>query len=195
MARMRSILQSDEGSISPLISIYFVIIMSSIFLISNIASIYIARRELINFAESSLAVASQELDEERYYYQLPKFSWNHETERAFVPIDCRDASETFRREIQLRSLSGVRTSKNGNTSGSDSFGASSRNLHSGDLKPDASITDTNADSISILNFRCDGTRLRARISSKKALMFSFPALGIRSFENQVEVGISTTYLK
>ncbi len=192
---MRSIFQSDEGSISPLISIYFVVIMSSIFVISNVASIYINRRELINFAESSLSAAAQELDEERYYYQLPGLAWHHERERAFVPIDCRDASETFRREIQLRSLSRMSTPKNGNTPSSESLGAGSHNLHSGDLKPGALIADTNADSIRVLNFQCDGTRLRARISSKEALMFTFPALGIRSFENQVEVGISTTYLK
>ena len=192
---MKSILQSDEGSISPLISIYFVVIMSSIFVISNVASIYIARRELINLAESSLAAAAQELDKDHYYYQLPSLAWNQDSSEAFVPIDCKKATEVFQREIQLHSMSEVSSSKIANTPISEPSGTNSDDFQSQDVNSAYSKLATNLDAIRILNFQCDGRELRAQISSNKDLMFTFPALGIRSFENQVEVGISTTYIK
>ena len=61
----------EEGSITPLISIYFIVVMIVIFIVANVASAYISRRELINLTESALAQATHELDEMRYYYQIP----------------------------------------------------------------------------------------------------------------------------
>lgn len=92
-------LDREDGSISPLISMYFVIVMVLIFVVSNVASTYISRRELINLTESALAQATHELDEMRYYYNVPLPSYLAGTESQMVPIDCRDAADTFSREI------------------------------------------------------------------------------------------------
>ena len=72
LAQLRKlIIEDEEGSIAPLILVYFTVIMSSIFVIANVASVYIARRELIAAAEGALSKASQELDEFRFtmHYQ------------------------------------------------------------------------------------------------------------------------------
>lgn len=90
----------EDGSITPLISIYFVIVMISIFIVANVASTYISRRELINVTESALAQATHQLDEMSYYYQIPLPSYLGGSQRQMVPIDCRDAATFFTREIE-----------------------------------------------------------------------------------------------
>lgn len=98
---MKSFLQDrEEGSITPLISIYFVIIMIFIFIVSNVASTYISRRELINMTEAALAEATHQLDEMRYYYQLPLPNYLGGSQRQMVPIDCRDAASSFNQAIE-----------------------------------------------------------------------------------------------
>ena len=101
--QQQTLVDSEDGSITPLISIYFVIVMALIFIVSNIASTYIARRELISVAESALAQATHQLDELRYYYQVPLPPYLAGTQSQMVPIDCRDASRSFSREIESSS--------------------------------------------------------------------------------------------
>lgn len=96
--------QMEDGSIAPLIVTYFVIIMTAIFLISNVASTYIARRELLTLTETALSRAVQELDEFVYYYQVP-VTGVLEGGNQFVPINCSDAGQTLSRELRLFSTS------------------------------------------------------------------------------------------
>ena len=86
----RLIKDCEEGSITPLISLYFVIVMILIFIVSNVASTYISRRELINLTETALAQAANQLDEMRYYYQVPTPIDVTQSKNHMVPIDCRD---------------------------------------------------------------------------------------------------------
>jgi len=100
----REPINDDKGSITPLIVLYFIVIMSSIFVIANIASVYIARKELITVAESALSKAAQELDETRYYYSLPSIVSAGDSRGSVIPINCNDASSTFMREISAMSF-------------------------------------------------------------------------------------------
>ena len=99
--------RDEIGSISPLIIFYFSILMILIFLISNVASVYIARRELTNRVEAGLAIAAQELDEFRYYYGSPLTDYLAEDamrDRTLrVPIDCSESRVTFQRFIKYGS--------------------------------------------------------------------------------------------
>ena len=104
----------EEGSISPLIFLYFVILMFAIFILSNISSAYIARRELINFTEEALAASSQELDKLRYYYQVPTPSWLGNPIGEAVPIDCNKAASAFQRELEFSSQSRASKSESQN---------------------------------------------------------------------------------
>ena len=99
----REFIDDDKGSITPLIVLYFIVIMSSIFVIANVASMYIARKELITMAEAALSKASQELDEARYY-SLPSIFPLGDSQGRAIPINCNDASTTFRREIAAMSF-------------------------------------------------------------------------------------------
>lgn len=100
MARMKNFqTDGEEGSITPLISIYFIVVMIVIFIVANVASAYISRRELINLTEAALAQATHELDEMRYYYQIPTPNHFGPSNDRRVPIDCRDAAISFTKEI------------------------------------------------------------------------------------------------
>lgn len=89
---------SERGSISPLIMLYFTVAMLMAFIVSNLASTYVARRDLINATEAALAIASQELDEWVYYYRLPANGLPGSNSN-LVPINCSDAGSTFSREL------------------------------------------------------------------------------------------------
>ncbi len=93
--------ECEEGSIAPLILLYFIVIMASIFVVANVASIYIDRKELITLTEGALSRAAHELDENRYYYSLPQFISPNFTEMVTVPINCSDAGITFKRELSI----------------------------------------------------------------------------------------------
>jgi hypothetical protein len=105
---------SEVGSITPLVSIYFLIVMAAIFIVANVSSTYIARRELTNSVEVALAKASQELDEWRYYYRLPTLNSLGPEKSQNLPIDCGEAARTFNQEIELINMSRNDDLKSGN---------------------------------------------------------------------------------
>jgi hypothetical protein len=174
--------KTDEtGSISPLIIFYFTIIVTLIFLISNVASAYIARRDLISRAESALLVASQELDEYRYYYGLPLTSFLAEQEisngNLRVPIDCADASRSFQAAMSSFSINGL-----DNQTGSPQF----KRRESGSF---------GRSNLQIESISCDGYDLAAQVSEIHELPFQLRVLGIRTHLNRVEVGTSSFFLE
>lgn len=95
----------QTGSISPLIIFFFSILLILSFVISNLASSYIARRDLTSRVESALSSAAQELDEFRYYYGSPLTQYLAEQEISSgslrVPIDCQEAARKFRRGMNI----------------------------------------------------------------------------------------------
>ena len=127
---MRKSPEHEVGSITPLISIYFVIVMTAIFIVADVSSTFIARRELINNVETALAIASHELDEMRYYYRLPLPRSLSAGEKRNLPIDCGDAARTFNTEVQLINESRSQKSKSGNLLKIIGFDCDGRELRS-----------------------------------------------------------------
>ena len=169
--------QEEAGSLSPLIIFYFTIILIFIFLISNIASTYVARRDLTNRAEMALQAAAQELDEFRYYYSAPltDFLANEAIiSRQFrLPIDCTDAKETF-----LRALHSM---------------GSSASLQSPDQldSPKQGINSGSASAVVVRQFRCDGYELEAEITEVHELPFQLRAFGLTHFENEISIATAS----
>jgi hypothetical protein len=172
---------SDEiGSISPLIIFYFSIIVLLIFLVSNVASAYIARRDLISRTESALSVAAQELDEFSYYYGSPLTDFLAEDAIASrtlrVPIDCADAAQKFTEVLYSSSKlsGGTRETKEGYESAQEQFD---------------SRYGINVDSM-----RCDGYDISAKVSELHELPFQLRIFGITSFLNRIEAGTASFIL-
>ena len=193
--------QSEDGSIAPLILAYFSLVMAAIFLISNIASVYVARRDLINITESALSKAAQELDEFVYYYRIP-ISEIFGDENQRVPINCSDAGMTLQREIELASrqivsgieennfekLSDVETPKGVNyaetLSGENEgqrYEVSNSQYFNNNREP------------RITYFGCNGTVLQAKVRQEHLLPFALNVFGIKSYVNEVTVSVEARF--
>ena len=211
--------QSEDGSIAPLILAYFSLVMAAIFLISNIASVYIARRDLINVTESALSKAAQELDEFVYYYRIP-ISEIFGDENQRVPIKCSDAGVTLQREIELSSrqivsghkednfekFSDVETPKGVNYA--ETFKGMSRAESLRVAKARESVRSGNeAQSYEVPNsqyfnnnqepritfFGCNGTALQAKVRQEHLLPFALNIFGIKSYVNEVTVSVEARF--
>ena len=193
--------QSEDGSISPLILAYFSLVMAAIFLISNIASVYIARRDLINVTESALSKAAQELDEFVYYYRIP-ISEIFGDENQRVPINCSDAGMTLQREIELASrqivsgieednfekFSDVETPKGVNYAETLSGGNEARGYE----VPNNKYFNNNREP-RITYFGCNGTVLQAKVRQEHLLPFALNVFGIKSYVNEVTVSVEARF--
>lgn len=98
----------EQGSITPLILLYFTIVMLLIFLIANVSAAYVARRDLTSRVEGAIAGAVQEIDEVKYYYDLPLTAFlvadATASRKLWVPIDCGLARDTFSKTLALQSV-------------------------------------------------------------------------------------------
>jgi hypothetical protein len=151
--------------------------MILIFIISNIASTYVARRDLTNRVESALADGAQELDLLAYYYNAPLTDYLAEESLRQgdlrVPIDCAAARVTFERNLLIER----------------NVWTSDRNQSDQQINESAfgKITST---PVRIDNFKCDGYELSASVSQVHQLPFQLRVLDLKSF--RVEVSSSTT---
>ena len=182
--------EDERGSITPLIIFYFSIILALIFLIANVASVYIARRDLISRSESALSIAVQELDEIRYYYGSPLTDFLADdaisSRELRVPIDCGDASRIFTQS--LFSIS--------------SIGASALPYEPIPYEPLNKVSATSQPTskllprhqISIESIQCDGFDLSAKLSERHELPFQLRVFGLTHYINKVEVGTASFLL-
>lgn len=157
----------EEGSISPLIIMYFTIAMLLVFLIANVTSVYVAKRELINATEAALARATQELDEFAYYYQIPVNAVIGQRAQT-VPLNCSDAGKTFDQELR-------------------------NNLEVGVSRNESQPTSLNRFNYEIVSFGCDGATLSAIVREEHRLPFAIELFGIDSYVNTIQVKVQARY--
>ena len=89
----------EAASITPLIWVYFLIVMTLIFVAADTTSTYIARRQLINEVEDAIAKGVQEIDENAYYEGIPRSltsPFDSYTRERRVPVDCSAAQRSVR---------------------------------------------------------------------------------------------------
>ncbi len=171
-------LDGECGSISPLIITLFSILMIFIFLISNVASAYVARRDLINRVESALSISAQELDELTYYYASPLTDFITEIgireNQVRVPIDCFNARKTFSKILQTATTSYYTESEAGS--------------------PITGVKPTKQYEIEISNFSCDGYELTATVAETRDLPFQVRIFDLTRFTNEVSASTSSFLL-
>lgn len=192
--------EDERGSLTPLIIFYFSIILALIFLIANVASVYIARRDLISRSESALSIAVQELDEIRYYYGSPLTDFLADdaisSRKLRVPIDCGDASRIFTQSLFSISSIGARALPNERLPNEPLY---NEPLHNERL-PKVSATSQPAskllphNQISIESIQCDGFDLSAKLSERHELPFQLRVFGLTHYINKVEVGTASFLL-
>ena len=164
MGMNRNFAKEDRGSLSILMMSLFIIIIITVAIMSDISSIYLAKRSLTQATEAAAQRGSRNLDLKSYYrgeYNFTKFliglTGNGETDPG-IPIDCeqgeRDAVST------LRDWS----------------------------NESPSVMRSNMSPIVLLASRCDGFEIELQTSSEVSLPFVLPFIGIEKVKILASVG-------
>ena len=102
---LRSCLQDERGSITPLILAYFLVTLITIFVGINVIHASLERRHLTLALEASLQRATQAIDDASYYAGYVDRNTTRFRARGvttFVPIDCTSARRTFDEEFTMQ---------------------------------------------------------------------------------------------
>jgi hypothetical protein len=184
-ARLNDEVYDVAGSVTPLIIGFFIIGTLLLFLISNVSASYIERRSLTSRLEASLSDASQELNEFAYYYQGPLTEFlvsdSIADNKLHVPIDCSSAEHRF-----VQSIDSVEQSSGYGRNKLDS---------KVDVDKPAPVSRDNGlnGAVEVLEFACDGEKIRATIRETYELPFQFPLFGLTHYIFEVTAGIDSRF--
>jgi hypothetical protein len=160
----RRILNDQRGSISILILGLFMLTLITLIILTDISSIYIAKRALTQATEAAAQRGVKNLDLEKYYtreYNANRFVVNlfgNGEQDPGIPIDCEKGQ-------------------------TDSIGAlRDWNLLGGP------VSRKNLRQIKVEEFQCDGYEIGIRSSAKVALPFVLPFIGIEEVDISSRVG-------
>ena len=170
--KLRARLKNEEGSISVLVFGLFAVVLLSSVVLTDISSIIVAHRSLVQATESAAQSAAHALDLDTYYQgKHSALSFLVSDASPVIPIDCAAASKRAN-----ETLSDMANTTNRNQSGS------SRKLVRRELS-DLRISD----------FQCNGTEVLITTSAKAWLPIS---LSLFSFESvQLTASAGTTSVK
>ena len=168
--KLRVRLKKEEGSISVLVFGLFAVVLLSSVVLTDISSIIVAHRSLIQATESAAQSAAHALDLDTYYQgKHSALSFLVSDASPVIPIDCAAASKRAN-----ETLADIANSANRNQS------ASSRQLVRRDL--------TN---IHISDFQCNGTEVLITASAKAWLPISLSLFSFESVELTASAGTTS----
>lgn len=145
-------LKSERGSISVITIGLFVVLVSTVLLLTNISSIYLAKRSLSLATEAAVQRGMKNLDAERYY--SGEYNLNRMLKNTFVrgdsdpgiPIDCQAGARDSREVLD-------------NWQGRE-----------------ASLTRGNLENLQVIDFQCDGFHIYMKTSAFAYLPIPLPFL-------------------
>lgn len=161
---IRKIIRDERGSLSVLIMSLFLTIVATALILTNISSVYLAKRSLTQLSEAAAQRGVRNLDLDAYYrsqYNATKLALNvfGEGERdPGIPIDCQKGAGDA-----LDSISQLSSERSG-------------------------LARQNLSEIRVEEIECDGFQISLRTSAKVTLPFILPFTGIRDVEVVSEVG-------
>jgi Flp pilus assembly protein TadG len=158
MKIIRALIRDERGSISLLIMSLFISTLMVLVVLTNISSIYLAKRALTQGSEAAVQRGVRNLDLETYYqseYNFWQFAWNltgdGETDPG-IPIDCQkgrdDAVSAMAKWVQI--------------SGSNS----------------AAVGRENLEDIRVNEVECDGYQLIISTTADVRLPFVLPFINL-----------------
>lgn len=161
--RLRIRLKNEEGSISVLVFGLFAVVLLSSVVLTDISSIIVAHRSLIQATESAAQSAAHALDLDTYYQgKHSALSFLVSDASPVIPIDCADASERANETL------------------ADIANSSSRKLVRRELS-DLRISD----------FQCNGTEVLITTSAKAWLPLSLSLFSFESVQLTASAGTSS----
>ena len=165
-ARIKVKLHDEEGSISLLIIGLFVVTVATLLVITNIASIAIAQRSLVQASEAAVQRGVQNLDLEAYYVgeggMLSGILNNGDVP---IPIECGSAKSAISDELQ-----------HWNSANSALLRREIRDIW-------------------ISEFNCDGVSVGISTSAFAVLPLQLPFINLKNIELHTSVGATNTRSK
>ena len=163
ISKLRQKFQSEEGSISVLVFGLFAVVLLSSVVLTDISSIIVAHRSLVQATESAAQSAAHALDLDTYYQgKHSALSFLISDASPIIPIDCEAA---------------------GNRA-SETLADISRNSSQNLLRPEI-------DSIQITNFQCNGTEVLVTTSAKAWLPISLSFFSFESVDLSASAGTTS----
>ena len=163
---LKTTIKDEEGSISLLIIGLFVVTIATLLVITNIASIAIAQRSLVQASEAAVQRGVQNLDLDAYYVgeggMLSGVLNNGEVP---IPIECSSASSGISDELQH-------------------WISSNRALLRREIRD-----------IWISEFNCDGVSVGISTSAFAVLPLQLPFIDLKNIELHTSVGATNTRSK
>jgi flagellar basal body-associated protein FliL len=158
--------KDEDGSISLLIIGLFVITVATLLVITNIASIAIAQRTLLQASEAAVQQGMQSLDLKAYYVgEGGTFSGLLNSGEVAIPIECNSANSAIREELG-----------HWNNSNSHLLRREIRNIW-------------------MSKFDCDGTSVGITTSAFAVLPLQIPFVNLNNIELHTSVGATNTRSK
>ena len=158
--------KDEEGSISLLIIGLFVVTVAALLVITNIASIAIAQRSLIQASEAAVQRGVQSLDLKAYYVgEGSMLSGVLNSGEVPIPIECNSASSAINDELQ-----------HWNNSNSKLLRREIRDIW-------------------ISEFNCDGVSVGISTSAFAVLPLQLPFINLQNIELHTSVGATNTRSK
>ena len=163
ISKLRQKFQSEEGSISVLVFGLFAVVLLSSVVLTDISSIIVAHRSLVQATESAAQSAAHALDLDTYYQgKHSALSFLISDASPIIPIDCEAA---------------------GNRA-SETLADISRNSSQNLLRPEI-------DNIQITNFQCNGTEVLVTTSAKAWLPISLSFFSFESVDLSASAGTTS----
>ena len=163
--KLRKKLQDERGSISLLILALFMLVLITLIVLTDISSVYIAKRALTQATEAATQRGVRNLDLEKYYareYNVNRFAANlflNGEKDPGIPIDCeKGRSDSLGALRDWGTLGGVTSRKN-------------------------------LSQIRVQDFQCDGFEIGIHSSARVTLPFILQFIGIETVDISSRVGI------
>ena len=160
---LRTHLKNEEGSISVLVFGLFAVVLLSSVVLTDISSVIVAHRSLVQATESAAQRAAHALDLNVYYQgKHSELSFLVSDASPVIPIDCAAASKRATETL------------------ADISNSSSHKL----VRPELS-------NIQISNFQCNGTEVLITASAKAWLPISLSLFSFESVELSASAGTTS----
>ena len=164
--KINVVAMDEKGSISLLIIGLFVVTVATLLVITNIASVAIAQRTLVQASEAAVQRAVQNLDLDAYYVgEGGMLSGLINAGKVPIPIECNSASSAISDELQH-------------------WNSSNRALLRREIQD-----------IWLSEFNCDGVSVGISTSAFAVLPLQFPFINLKSIELHTSVGATNTRSK
>ncbi len=164
--KIKAVAKDEKGSISLLIIGLFVVTVATLLVITNIASIAIAQRSLVQASEAAVQRAVQNLDLDAYYVgEGGMLSGLLNTGEVPIPIECNLAGSAISNELQ-----------HWNSANSALLRREIRDIW-------------------LSEFSCDGVSVGISTSAFAVLPLQLPFINLKSIELHTSVGATNTRSK